>query len=91
MLQHLLVQHVRRIGRDRGVAVGDQLGVDHEVPDIDIGEHAPLRVFFLRIHLETHRLAEHEGAVELGRLGGAGVHAIAGHPRVARVDPDVAR
>ena len=54
----------------RRVALADQLGVDEQVADVDVGEQPTVDIAALRVELQAHILAADEALVEAARLRG---------------------
>jgi hypothetical protein len=70
----VLIPHVRREGRHLGVALAHQLGIHHEIPDIDVGEQALVPVPELDVEFEADGLSRDQPAIHGVRFGAEGRH-----------------
>jgi hypothetical protein len=86
----VLILHVRRKGRHLGIALADQLGVDHEVPDIDVGEQALVQVPGLHVEFEADGLPRDQPVIGGVCLRAEGLDASLRMLGLRSVDADVA-
>src|SRR6185503_9220983 len=73
-----------------GEAEPDELGVDHQVADPDVGQEPAVTVARLHVHLEPHAPALEQAAIDITRFASARFLAARGMVQLRRVDPDVA-